>query len=737
MKPKPSRWSSLFYFWIMIIVTGFNISVASGQENLSVIGNWKLYTDAPNALYHYLTGQAYDMLAQRKVKVAQLRTAEQWRQRQAWVRETLQEVVGPFPEKTPLHAQVVSTVNKDHYRVENIIFESMPGFHVTGSLFIPEELSGRAPAILFCSGHSTIAYRRPYYQLPLLNLVRKGFVVFAIDPIGQGERLQYYDLEIGASRIGSSTQEHSYPAAQVFLTGRSIARYFTWDGIRAIDYLITRPEVDPGRIGVHGLSGGGTQTAYIMAMDDRVAAAAPAGYITSYKRLMESDGVQDGEQNFYHGIISGLDHGDLVEVRAPKPTLLVTTTRDFFSIQGARETYAEAKQAFRVLGKADNLEMVEDDHTHGYTRKNREAIYAFFQKYLNLPGSPKEQEVEFLTPKELQKTDTGQLANSLHDKTVYDINRTETEHLITQLQGSRKNLNEHLSTVIQKARELSGFHEPDNFSDADVVFTGRFQRQGYVIEKYFLPGEGDYVIPFLLMIPNENRKAEPIVYLHPRGKAAEASPGGEMEWFVQQGYPVLAPDLIGTGEMEPGTFRGDAYIEGNSYNQWFNSLLVGRSIVGVQAGDVVKLCQYLTKHTNLANGHVLGVARGTMSPVLLHAAAFNKIFAKVAILDPYLSYQSIVMNKFYNPGFIHSTVVGALPEYDLPDLAATLAPRPLLIINIQDQNGHPIQDEAFIDHAYKIVARSYQADKAENHYRVTKVPSFQTYGRALESWLEQ
>ena len=125
------------------------------------------------------------------------------------------------------------------------------------------------------------------YQQPLLNLVKKGFIVLAIDPIGQGERLQYFDPVKGESTIGSSTLEHSYPSVQVFLIGKSVARYFIWDGIRGIDYLVSRKEVDPKRIGVHGLSGGGTQTAYISALDERVVASAPAGYITSYRRLLE------------------------------------------------------------------------------------------------------------------------------------------------------------------------------------------------------------------------------------------------------------------------------------------------------------------------------------------------------------------------------------------------------------------------------------------------------------------
>src|SRR5690554_3596861 len=314
------------------------------------------------------------MLKDRGNQVSAINTVEGWKKRQQDIKQTMWDVIGPFQAKTALNVQITGKVKKDGFTVENLMYESLPGFYVTASLFIPDNIHKPNPAILFCSGHSTEAYRKQSYQMPLLNLVKKGFIVLAIDPVGQGERLQYFDIEKGLSIIGSSTKEHSYPSVQTALIGQSVARYFVWDGIRGIDYLVGRKEVDSKRIGVHGLSGGGTQTAYISALDDRVAASAPACYITSYRRLMESIGVQDGEQNFYHGLINNIDHADFIEMRAPKPTLIMANTSDFFSIQGARETYAELKNVYSIFAKEENIEIVEDDYGHGYTQKNRKAM---------------------------------------------------------------------------------------------------------------------------------------------------------------------------------------------------------------------------------------------------------------------------------------------------------------------------------------------------------------------------
>lgn len=722
------------------IISLFLLSVenVSAQEDLDVLmpkrhnTGWLKSSDAPNSLYHHLTEEGYSLLNLRSLKLENLFTPEEWKIRQDEIRQILWDIAGAFSEKTPLNAKVTGKIKKKGYSVENIIYESLPGFYVTASLFLPEKIQKPAPAILFCSGHSAEAYRREYYQLPLLNLVKKGFVVLAIDPIGQGERLQYFDKEKGESVIGSSTKEHSYPSPQVALIGKSVARYFAWDGIRGIDYLVSRKEVDATRIGVHGLSGGGTQTAYISALDDRVTASAPAGYITSYRRLMESIGVQDGEQNFYHGIVRGIDHPDYIIARAPKPTLIMATTRDFFSIQGARETYEDLKKIYTFFGKPENIEITEDDYVHGYTEKNREAMYAFFQKHLMLPGSAKEEEVDFLTVQELQKTSTGQLSTSLGGETVFSCNLKEAKGYIETVKNSRNtnNINSYLTGVVSSAKLYSGFRSP-SYED-QPVFAGRYQREDYNVEKYFIKGEGDYFVPYLLLVPEKaNDKA--VIYLHPSGKATEANIGGEMELFVKNGFTVLAPDLIGQGELGPGVFKGDAYIENVSYNVWYTAMLIGRSIVGIQAADVIKLSELLLVQGSV--NEVYGVARKENCPILMHAAAFSKSISRVALIEPYSSYTSIVENRFYKPSFVHSIVPGALKAYDLPDITAAIAPGKLLIAGVTDCNGE-IAGKEYVEKELEIITKAYRSSNAENQLTIVPGEVTEILSNLLMNWVK-
>ena len=684
---------------------------AQGAKNeLDVIrNNWLLYSDAANSLYHHIAGQAYELLDIRSKEIEGLSSLSGWQRRQQWTRETLLDIIGPFPEKTPLNPKITRIVEKDSFRIEHIIYESQPGFYVTSSMFIPVWLKkrDRAPAIIYCSGHGATGYRG--YQNILINLVKKGFIVFAFDPVGQGERLEYFDPVTKKPLVGGPTLQHSYPGSQTFITGSSQARYMIWDGIRAVDYLLTRKEVDPARIGITGRSGGGTQSSYIAAMDDRIYAAAPECYITNFTRLFQSIGNQDAEQNFYNGIIRGIDHPDLLMVRAPKPAMMITTSRDMFSVQGAKETEREVLRIYKAYGKEDNFSRTEDDAPHASTSKNREAMYAFFQKHLNNPGNPADEIVPRLTDEELRVTVTGQVSTSLAGETVYSLNCKEAEKLQSQLQASRNDLATHLPEVLNSARKLSGYQEPKLMSEP--VFAGRFQREDYVVEKYFVKGEGDYVIPYLLMVPaNRNNKA--IIYLHPGSKSDEAEPGGEIEWFVKNGFTVLAPDMIGMGEMGPGIFRGDANIDGVSHNVWYASILIGRSIVGIRAGDVVRLTGLLKRNNEVTE--IYGLARKEMAPVLLHAASFDPAITRIALIEPYSSYNSIVMNRFYKSSFIYGVVPGALKAYDLSDLAATLAPRRLLMAGVTDGNEKSTNVES-INKELVLIRSAYQDKKAIDH----------------------
>jgi dienelactone hydrolase len=693
------------------------------QENLNVLETgfdaknniWQQWTDAANMLQHHLAEQAFVYLDKRDEEIANLKSKEDWIERQGKVKNILMSLVGPFPDKTPLNAKITGTVRKNGFRVEKVLFESMPGYYVTSCLFIPDGIKGKRPAIIQVSGHSYPAFRSPGTQTQIYNLVKKGFIVFAIDPVGQGERLQYWDKGQNKFALGTSpVPSHSYFGNQMLISGISPIRYFTWDGIRAVDYLISRKEVDPERIGIYGCSGGGTQTTFIAAFDERIKAAVPGCYITGYRRLLESIGPQDAEQNIFHGIINGLTHADLLEVRAPKPLLISSTTRDYFSIQGAIETFDEVRTAYRAFGKEENAGQTIDDYGHGLAG-NIKAIYAFFQKALDLPGPEGEEKFEGFSPEDLYVTASGQLATSIGGESAFRICEKETAKLVEKLEISRKNVDSHLSGVIEKAAELSGYvpHE----SSRKPVYRGRYKREGYSIELHAIYGEGNYIIPLLLFIPDASSFTGTVIYLHPEGKSFDAAPGGRIEKLVREGYIVAAPDLIGTGETAKDYF-GPMYA----------SCLIGRSIPGIQAGDIGRVITFLKGRKNIRVEKIAGVAFDEMCPAMIHAAAFNKEISSVALFGSLLSYRLLAMNEYYEtrpsagispktsfyPGgvtYLNHTVSGALTGYDLPDLTGCIAPRKVALIGSTDHLKKPASGE-MVSKELLITAAAFSARNA-------------------------
>lgn len=721
-------------FAVIFILCFYNNPSQAQQENLQLFDFWQYYSDAENALYKSLSQRAFEQLEVRKEQVSKLNSKADWQNRRSTVKNKLQKVVGPFPEKTPLNPQITGRVQGNGFTVEHVVYESRPDFYVSASMFIPDNLDGQTPAIVYFSGHTSLAYRSTTYQHVILNLVKKGFIILAVDPVGQGERLQYYDPEREESVIGGPSTEHSYVGAQCFIAGNTVANYFIWDGIRSIDYLMTREEVDPERIGVTGRSGGGTQTAYIGAFDERVQAAAIENYITSYEKLFKSRAPQDAEQNFFQSIEEGLDQGDLLTARMPKPTQIIATTRDIFSIEGTRNVYQEAMAGFRAMGSAENLEMVVDDHVHGSTEKNREAMYAFFQMHLDLPGNARDQDVELFPLKKLQVTETGQVLNALNSKRVFDLNKEAANQLQENLENQRdNNLEDHLTSLPQKVKDISGYESPS--PSKEIVFSGRFQRDGYAIEKYLLVQNELYAIPLIAMVPEGNKKEELILYLHPDGKSAEAGQGEQMERLVQQGHVVVAPDVRGIGELGPGYLQGDSYISGTSYNKWFAGILTGKSIVALQMEDITKTLNFAKEQFEVDRGNVYGVSSGILTPVLLHSATISKEFSRLLLQLPLISYHSLVANIFYENAWIPESVPGSLKAYDLPDLAAAFAPNKLWMVNTENHLGNPVDQEQ-LENEYDFVKKEYNQRGMESNFVMSSIDMGDSWERVLDRWLE-
>ena len=608
--------------------------------------------------YGQLQQEAYAALDRRKERYEGLTTPEQIAGYQQEMRDFFIGQLGGFPERSPLNGQTVGVIEADGYRIEKVIYESQPNHHVTANLYLPDG-DGPFPGVVVSSGHSRTAKTADYNQRFGIIMALHGMAALCFDPIGQGERSQFLDAD-GQPQFSSTTREHFLVGVGSILVGRNTARYRAWDAIRSIDYLVSRPEIDEEKIGFTGCSGGGTLTSYVMALDDRVTCAAPACYLTTFRKLIETIGPQDAEQNIYGQVAFGMDHPDYVLMRAPRPTLISSTTGDFFDIEGSWDNYREAKRIYARLGRPEQVDLVEVEGGHGVHPQNLATIAQWMQRWLLGRDEPVEPiELGTREPAELLCTESGQVLTLRGERSVIDLN-TERE---SELAAARQELwNESTpGQMADRIRSITGVPANDEIQDPELEDVGRIDRDGYHIDKLVLRTETS-VLPGLTFHPPEPNE-DAYLYLHEDGKLGDSEVGGEIEKLVDEGYVVVSVDLRGQGETASGSdeLLGD-------WKTYFLAYLLEKPLVGMQTADALAAAHFVAFYqtSEPRDVHLVGV--GQAGVTALHAAALNpERFASVTIRDAPQDWASVVREPL-PAGRLTGTVHGALEVYDLPDL---------------------------------------------------------------------
>ena len=656
-------------------------ALAEQSDDLNFASGLEQFHNIRRMLPSYLNNIGFRMLGERKRRVEHLATIEDVNKRRSYVREQILKDLGGLPDRTPLNARVVGVLERPGYRIEKIIFESQPHFYVTANLYLPKTGQPPYPAILYPLGHERGGKTNATWQQMLGSLATKGFVALAWDPVGQGERVQIFDEDLRESKVGNSTTEHTVVGTQCMLVGDHLARYTIWDGIRALDYLLSRKEVDPARIGLTGNSGGGTHTAYIAALDDRIQVAAPSCYITSWHLMLDTIGPQDAEQTFPFWLQEGLDYPDYLYAFAPKPYILLSAIRDFFPIAGARETFAEAEKVYSAIGEREKVGMFEADDGHGYNQSRRLAAYDWFGRWLKgARDTDPEPQIEMAAPEELRCTATGQVSTSLGGESVFTLNQKR----LAQLKASRLT---RPADLPGKVREAIHYEPPSG--PLQVTTYGTITRPGYRIEKLIYESEPGIFIPSLLYVPDAgaSRKAA-VLMVNGDGKAASAS---EAEQFAASGTVVLSIDMRGTGETRVDTDVNsrefDHYF--GDFNDTMTALLVGKTMAGMRALDISRGVDVLTSRKEVDPNQVYGYGKDEGALPLLYAAVLDGKIRRVMLDSMLVSYESVV-NSRVSRHILEGVAPGMLKHYDLQDLVAALAPRDVWIVNGTDPVGHEL-----------------------------------------------
>lgn len=653
--------------WIApIMLLGLMLgSIAPAKEDLSVLPE-KIDGVAPaKMMSHYLLGLADREFKHWKQQYEQRTTPKQIAEYQNRLREKFKETLGGFPKRTPLNPKITGTISRNGYTVEKVVFESQPKHYVTGILFLPDASKHKPPypGVLVPCGHSSNGKASNAYQTMGALLALNGMVGFVFDPIDQGERGQL--LSKWPKLIG--TRAHTMLGVGSTLLGCNTARFEVWDGMRAIDYLQSRPEVDPERIGCTGNSGGGTQTSYLMSLDDRIVAAAPSCYITSFERLLNTIGPQDAEQNIHSQIAFGMDHADYLMMRAPIPILICAATKDFFDINGVWDTFRYAKRLYSRMGYAERIELLENDAGHNYNQIQRQGVVRWMARWLLKKDEPIiEPEITLLSEEEIKCAPEGQVMLMDGARSTYDLNRDYEK----DLDEHRKKLweKEDRADMLKKVRQIAGIRKLSDLPKPEIISIGFIQRDGYQIKKMIVKPEEGIALPALMFVP-EGNISRSVLYLHEKGKEVDASPSGPIEKLVQSGRCVLAVDLRGTGETKSDIKRTLSEATGVDWKDVYMAYLLGRSYVGMRAEDILVCTRFLSQEKA---GSIDLITKGNVGVPALHAAALEPdLFNSIKLIRSLSSWSSIIKSGCSFNQQVNA-IHGALRTYDLPNLVETL-----------------------------------------------------------------
>lgn len=627
-----------------------------------------LDSTAPTLVRDHLLGTIREQYAIRRRAVEEsLKSREAFRHRQNRLRESLRRIIGELPDKTPLQPQVTGTITADGYRVEKVVYQSRPHHYVTANLYVPSSGEGPFPGVLIACGHSSLGKAYEPYQRAAMLMARNGMVALVYDPIGQGERLSYLQ---GSTNPGL---QHKLDNVNAVLVGRTAVGYQAWDGIRSLDYLLSRPEVDSNRpVGMTGNSGGGAQTMYLMALDDRIGPAAPSCHITTLERNFELGGPGDGCQSAPLTGAEGIDHPDFFTIRAPRPSIILSAEQDYKDIRFTRKTFAEAQRVYELLEMPERIDMFAYDDRHAFSQPRRQAATRWMRRWLL---NDERQVTETATPiqpeEALRVTRSGQVLREYADAlSVSALNCRRAKELSssrTEFWNSRDR-----QVAVSEIAELIGFNKES--TSPHVSSLGVINRGEYRIEKLSIGRRGEPLMPALLFRPHRLiEKTAAVLYVDGRGKQFDAAPGGEIERLVKSGQIVLSIDVRGLGETRDE--QRDVIYDKGDHRLAMWSMHIGKPLLGQRVEDVSVAAGYLSSLSTMNSNAVEVVGIGQAGPVVLHAAALDDKFAKVTLRNSITSWIEGVVEQPRDQGAISHVVPSALHKYDLPDLAELLEDR--------------------------------------------------------------
>jgi cephalosporin-C deacetylase-like acetyl esterase len=678
------------------VTTNFSLS--------EIVALVRLDRDSPyrNRVLDFIEEQFRQLAA----RLPRPQTQEAWMQRAADLRAPLLHSLGlnPFPPDYPLNARITGRIERLDYIVEKVIFEARLGFPISAHLYLPGQSQCPAPAVLYSLGHwMENGKLEPDVQICCANLARLGMVTLVYDMIGQGERL------------GECPFDHGH--LEPLLVGQCQEGLMVWESMRAIDYLVSRPEVDASRIGMTGSSGGGLNTFYTAAVDQRIGVSVPVCYVDTFLAMVHAlrdrnweDGVDLCNQ--VPGVVAYAEMWDICGMLAPKPQCIIAARHDLlFPIEDVYEIYREVARIYELMGAADRVRLVDVDAPHGYDQEMRQAAYGWFARWLQGDGDGdpiQEVEIDLIPPSYVadqrhprrrgptpvaspglcfpggQAPPVGPAITALTRELAATLPITRRlPHHPDEWRKQRAELLVQVQGVLGPWPEL-----PTSRGPWIDMARGKRNRQfnrtvinGVIAERFVFESEPGIDVPCLFFAPAQWQKRLPVVvYLDEWGKSA-ALATGVVDALLAAQISVLSVDVRGIGEVAASDFEATS-----------NALMTDRPFFAQQLWDVRRTVETLWRGSavtgRIDTTRIACMGRGFAGLLALYAGALDERIAATVLWQAPISYHALIVE---HPAFPTSAYLfDALTHFDLPDLMAAVAPRALLVADPVDGERQPL-----------------------------------------------
>jgi len=630
----------------------------------------------PRMMQEYYVDRLRAFHVKRLERLAALKTKADAERYVESCRERVRASFGPEPERTPLNPRIIGTLERDGYKIEKLIFESRPGFLVTANLYLPTNREGKRPGVIGTCGHSHNGKAAEAYQGFAQGLAKQGYICLLYDPIGQGERFQYVDENLH-SHVGPGVREHLLAGNQQYLVGEFFGMWRAWDGIRALDYLLTREEVDPDHIGVTGNSGGGTMTTWLCGVEPRWTMGAPSCFVTSFVRNLENELPADTEQCPPRALALGLDHEDFIAAMAPRPVIILAKEKDYFDARGSEEAYERLKTIYGLLGAEENIGLFIGPTYHGYSQENREAMYRWFNGVTGSSDATAEPELTIEEDATLWCTPKGQVSTE-GSKPVQAFTR-ETAKQLARDRGpvDEARVQDYIEGLVSEPKIPASPHyrilrprSNRNYEPRYAVTYAVETEPGVQAVVYRLYNDRHYSRP-----PRDESPA--LLYVSHHSSDAELRENEALRNLIAEApdHAVYTLDVRGIGESRPNTANENSFLSpyGSDYFYAAHGIMLDDAYPAQRMRDVLAVLNWLQKigHSGV---HLMASGWGTIPATF--AATIHPTVTQVTLQHALTSFTDLATAEEYD-GPLSSMQPGILQQIDLPDCYRLLAAKGL------------------------------------------------------------